>query len=140
LTEALAAAREANLDLVEIVANSEPPVCRVMDYGKHRFAAGKRKQANKKKQKTIQLKEIKFRPVTDIGDFNVKLKKINNFLERGDKVKVSLRFKGREMQHRELGLDLLQRVLAQLPEHLVVEQEPKLEGKQLSMVVVYGKG
>ncbi len=136
---ALLAARSAKLDLVEIVPGSEPPVCKIMDYGKHQFEIGKRKQANKKRQKNIQLKEIKFRPVTDIGDFNVKLKKINAFLERGDKVKVSLRFKGREMQHRELGLDLLQRVLAELPEHLVVEQAPKLEGRQLTMIVVYGK-
>ena len=139
LAEALATAQTAKLDLVEIVAISEPPVCRVMDYGKHVFEAGKRKQANKKKQRVTQLKEIKFRPVTDIGDFNIKVARIIKFLERGDKVKVSLRFKGREMQHRELGLDLLERVLAQLPEKLVVEQAPKLEGKQLSMVIVYGK-
>ena len=139
ISEALAAAKAAKLDLVEIVPTSEPPVCRVMDYGKHQFEAGKRKQANKKKQKTIQLKEIKFRPVTDIGDFTVKVKKIIAFLDRGDKVKVSLRFRGREMQHRELGLDLLQRVLDELPEQLIIEQEPKLEGRQLTMVVVYGK-
>jgi translation initiation factor IF-3 len=140
LSKALEVAQAEKLDLVEIVPNSEPPVCRIMDYGRHVFESGKRKQANKKKQRVIQLKEIKFRPVTDIGDFNIKVAKIIKFLERGDKVKVSLRFKGREMQHRELGLGLLERVVAELPEQLVVEQAPKLEGKQLSMVVVYGKG
>jgi translation initiation factor IF-3 len=139
INDALAAAKSDKLDLVEIVPTSEPPVCRVMDYGKHQFEIGKRKQANKKKQKTVQLKEIKFTPVTDIGDFNVKVNKIIAFLERGDKVKVSLRFKGRQMQHRELGLDLLQRVLDKLPEQLVIEQAPKLEGRQLTMIVVYGK-
>ena len=130
---------EARLDLVEIAPNEAPPVCRIMDFGKHLFDANKRRAANKKKQKQTQVKEIKFRPVTDIGDYNVKLKKIIGFLERGDKVKISIRFRGREMQHRELGLDFLKRVEADLPENMVVEQDAKLEGRQLSMVVALGK-
>ena len=137
--EAMEKAQQARLDLVEIAPNESPPVCRIMDFGKHQFDASKRRAANKKKQKQTQVKEIKFRPVTDIGDYNVKLKKIIGFLERGDKVKISIRFRGREMQHRELGITFLQRVEADLPENLVVEQNAKLEGRQLSMVVALGK-
>jgi len=137
--DALSRANDLALDLVEIAPNEEPPVCRIMDYGKYHFARVKRRSANKKKQKQVQLKEVKFRPVTDIGDYNVKLKKITKFLERGDKVKISMRFRGREMQHRELGMEFLKRVEGDLPEGFVIEQEPKLEGRQLTMVVFMGK-
>lgn len=136
--EALDKAKEVKLDLVEISPNAEPPVCRIMDYGKYQFDQSKRKTAQKKKQKQTQVKEIKFRPTTDVGDFNIKLRKITTFLERGDKVKVSLRFRGREMQHRELSFELFERVKAALPEGFVVEQEPKLEGRQMTMVVAMG--
>ena len=110
-----------------------------MDYGKYRFEKGKKQAAQKKKQRRIQVKEVKFRPVTDIGDYQVKVRKITEFLERGDKVKISLRFRGREMQHRELGMGLLTRIRGDLPPGLVVEQEPKVEGKQMGMVVSLGK-
>ena len=137
--DAIKRAQEQKLDLVEISPMAKPPVCRIMDYGKYTFDLSKKKAAAKKKQKQVHVKEVKFRPATDVGDYNVKVRKIINFLERGDKVKVSLRFRGREMQHRELGLDLLQRVKADLPEGLVIEQEPKLEGRQMTMVVALGK-
>ena len=138
-SEALLKAKGLALDLVEIAPNEDPPVCRIMDYGKYHFARVKRRSANKKKQKQVQLKEVKFRPVTDIGDYNVKLKKITRFLERGDKVKISMRFRGREMQHRELGMEFLKRVEGDLPSGFIIEQEPKLEGRQLTMVVYMGK-
>ena len=138
-TDALRKAQIAGLDLVEISPTAKPPVCRIMDYGKYVFDQNKKMAAAKKKQKQVHVKEVKFRPGTDIGDYNVKVRKIISFLERGDKVKVSLRFRGREMQHRELGLELLQRVKGDLPEGLVVEQEPKLEGRQMTMVVAMGK-
>lgn len=135
IADALERAKVDSLDLVEIVPNQSPPVCRIMDYGKYMFENSKRRAAGKKKQKRVQVKEVKFRPVTDIGDYNVKVKKILRFLERGDKVKISMRFRGREMQHRELGMDFLARVRKDLPETITVEQEPKLEGRQLTMVV-----
>lgn len=138
IKEALFAAETANLDLVEISPNENPPVCRIMDFGKHLFETNKRRAARKKKQKQIQVKEIKFRPVTDIGDYQVKVKKINNFLERGDKVKISVRFRGREMQHRELALELINRIKNDLIAGFTVEQEPRLEGRQMSLVVVMG--
>lgn len=137
--DALAQAREAGMDLVEISPNASPPVCRIMDHGKYVFEQKKRKATQKKKAKKTQVKEVKFRPATDIGDFNVKLRKINAFLERGDKVKVSLRFRGREMQHKELGLELLGRVKAELLPGYVIEQAPKLEGRQMSMVISLAK-
>lgn len=137
--QALALADEAGLDLVEISPTAKPPVCRIMDFGKYQFEQSKRRAAQKKKQRLIHLKEVKFRPATDIGDYQVKLRKIIAFLERGDKVKVSLRFRGREMQHRELGLELLDRVKRDLG-NIVVEQEPRLEGRQMTMVVMKGKG
>ena len=133
--EALDLASRAGLDLVEIVPNQSPPVCRIMDFGKHQFSQSKQRASNKKKQKKVQVKEIKFRPVTDIGDYNVKLKKIVQFLEKGNKVKISMRFRGREMQHRDLGMEFLNRVTADLPEGLVIEQRPTLEGRQLTMLV-----
>lgn len=135
IEDALAQAKAKSLDLVEISPNAEPPVCRIMDYGKYLFDLSKKRASQKKNQKQVQVKEVKFRPVTDIGDYNVKMKKISGFLERGDRVKVSLRFRGREMQHKELGMEFLSRVKADLPENAVVEQEPKLEGRQITMLV-----
>jgi translation initiation factor IF-3 len=128
-------AKEASLDLVEISPNAEPPVCRVMDYGKYRFEESKKLQTAKKKQKQTQVKEIKFRPGTDIGDYKIKLRKLVSFLEEGDRTKVTLRFRGREMAHQELGLELLQRVKADLEEYGTVEQEPKMEGRLMVMVL-----
>ena len=128
-------AEEANLDLVQIAADAEPIVCKIMDYGKHVFEAKKQKAAAKKKQKQIQVKEIKFRPGTDIGDYQVKLRNLIRFLEGGDKAKVTLRYRGREMAHQELGMELLKRVENDLVEYGVVEQYPKMEGRQLTMVL-----
>ena len=128
-------ADEANLDLVEISPQAEPPVCKVMDYGKYRFEEQKKRQAARKKQKQIQVKEIKFRPGTDVGDYNVKLRNLIRFLTEGDKVTVTLRFRGREMAHQELGRDLLQRVENDLAEYGTVEQYPKMEGRQMVMVL-----
>ena len=135
LVEARGVAAEAGLDLVEISPQAEPPVCKVMDYGKFRFEEQKKRQASRKKQKQIQVKEIKFRPGTDIGDYNVKLRNLTRFLTDGDKVKVTLRFRGREMAHQELGRDLLKRVEADLVELGTVEQYPKMEGRQMVMVL-----
>ena len=133
--DALTEAKSQNLDLVEIVPNAEPPVCRIMDYGKFRFESSKQKGAAKKKQKKTQLKEIKMRPGTDIGDYNIKLKKLIQFLEDGDKTKVTIRFRGREMAHRELGMEMLKRVEKDLEEIGTVEQYPKMEGRQMIMVL-----
>lgn len=138
-SEALNLADEANLDLVEIVPNSEPPVCRIMDFGKFLFDLNKKKHAAKKKQKQIQIKEVKFRPGTEDGDYQVKLRNIIRFLSHGDKVKVTLRFRGREMAHQELGLKMLERIEADLEEHGIVEQTPKLEGRQMVMVIASKK-
>ena len=139
LATAMAKAKEEGLDLVEISPNVNPPVCRIMDHGKYRFDRSKKKSAQKKKQKNVQVKEVKFRPVTDVGDYKVKVKKITAFLERGDKVKVTLRFRGREMQHKSLGMELFDRIKQDLPEGLVVEQEPAQEGRQMIMVVSLAK-
>ena len=135
IEEARSISGEANLDLVEISPNAEPPVCRIMDYGKFRFEESKKLQTAKKKQKQTQVKEIKFRPGTDVGDYNIKLRKLVSFLEEGDRTKVTLRFRGREMAHQELGLELLQRVKADLEEYGTVEQEPKMEGRLMVMVL-----
>jgi translation initiation factor IF-3 len=135
LEEALSKAEEAGLELVEISPNAEPPVCRIMDYGKYQYEASKALHAAKKKQKQIQVKEVKFRPGTDIGDYKVKLRNLIRFLENGDKAKVTMRFRGREMAHQELGLDMLKRVEADLQDYAVVEQFPKLEGRQMVMVL-----
>ena len=135
IQEALAAAEEASLDLVEISPDAEPPVCRVMDYGKHIFEKKKQQAAARKNQKQIQIKEIKFRPGTEEGDYKVKLRNLIKFLSEGDKAKVSLRFRGREMAHQELGMELLKRVEADLAEYGTVEQHPKMEGRQLMMVL-----
>jgi translation initiation factor IF-3 len=134
LREALAAAEAATMDLV-LIADSEPPVCKVMDYGKHIFEAKKQKNAQKKKQKRTQVKEMKFRPGTEEGDYQVKLRNLVRFLEQGDKAKVTLRFRGREMAHQEIGMELLKRVEADLAELGAVEQFPKMEGRQLTMVI-----
>lgn len=128
-------AREEGLDLVEVSPNADPPVCRIMDYGKFKFEANKKQQAAKKKRKQTQVKEIKFRPRTEIGDYQVKLRNLMRFLEQGDKTKVTLRFRGREFVHRELGFELLQRVEKDLEEYAIVEQRPKMEGRQMVMVL-----
>jgi len=135
LEEAQQAASEADLDLVEIVPNAAPPVCRIMDYGKFLFEENKKRHAAKKKQKQVQVKEVKFRPGTDIGDYQVKLRNLTRFLNNGDRVKVTLRFRGREMAHQELGLKLLQRVEEDLKEIGNVEQRPRMEGRLMVMVV-----
>ncbi|MGW8247914.1 MAG: translation initiation factor IF-3 [Acidiferrobacterales bacterium] len=135
IEEALEKAADEGLDLVEISPNVSPPVCRVMDFGKFLYEEAKRKQAAKKKQKQIHVKEVKFRPGTEVGDYNVKLRNLIKFLENGDKTKVTMRFRGREMAHREIGLELLKRVEADLVEYGTVEQEPKLEGRQMVMVL-----
>lgn len=134
LDEALRSAGEASLDLVEIVPHAEPPVCRVMDYGKFRFEQNKQTQVARKKQKQIQVKEIKFRPGTEEGDYQVKMRKLVTFLNGGDKAKVTIRFRGREMAHQDRGVQLLSRIESELSEHAMVEQRPKLEGRQMVMV------
>jgi translation initiation factor IF-3 len=137
--EALTLADKAELDLVEIVPTSEPPVCRIMDFGKFLFDQNKKKHAAKRKQKQIQIKEIKFRPGTEEGDYQVKLRNIIRFLNHGDKVKITLRFRGREMAHQELGLKMLERIEQDLGEFGTVEQTPKLEGRQMVMVIASKK-
>lgn len=133
--EALKVAEEAGLDLVEVVPNADPPVCRVMDYGKFRFELSKKAQESRKKQKQAQLKEIKFRPNTDDNDYRIKLRKLKEFIEEGDKVKVTLRFRGREMAHQDIGLRLLERVEGDTAEETTVEQRPRLEGRQMVMML-----
>ena len=128
-------AKNKEMDVVEVSPNTTPPVCRIMDYGKYIFEQKKKTQGSKKKQKIIHVKEIKFRPLIEDGDYNVKLGKIINFLEQGDKVKVSLRFRGREMRHTELGEHLLNRVCGDIKDVGLIEQEAEFEGRQLIMVV-----
>lgn len=135
IEEARAEAAEAKLDLVLIAPDAEPPVCKIMDYGKHVFDIKKQKAASKKKQRKTQIKEIKFRPGTEEGDYQVKLRNLIRFLEDGDKAKVSLRFRGRELAHQHLGLELVQRIAKDLEEYGTVEQEPKMEGRQIVMVL-----
>lgn len=135
IQQARAVAQEASLDLVLIVPDAEPPVCKVMDYGKHVFDAKKQQAAQRKKQKQIQIKEIKFRPGTEEGDYQVKLRNLMRFLESGDKAKVTLRYRGREMAHQEIGMELLKRVEADLVDYGTVEQFPKMEGRQMTMVL-----
>ena len=136
ITEALSIAAEADLDLVEVSPEAKPPVCRIMDYGKFLFEENKKKQAARKKQKQVQVKEIKFRPGTEEGDYQVKLRNLTRFLNDGDRTKVTMRFRGREMAHQELGLKLLKRVEADLADIGTVEQFPKMEGRQMVMVIV----
>lgn len=133
--EALAAAEEAKMDLVLMAADASPAVCKIMDYGKHVFELKKQKAAAKKKQKITQVKEIKFRPGTEEGDYQVKLRNLTRFLESGDKAKITVRFRGREMAHQEIGIELLKRLEADLAELGTVEQFPKMEGRQLHMVI-----
>lgn len=135
LEEARAAAAEAKLDLVLIAPDAEPVVCKIMDYGKHIFDLKKEKAANKKKQRRTQVKEIKFRPGTEVGDYQVKLRNLIRFLSDGDKAKVSLRFRGRELAHQHLGQELVERIRDDLADYGVVEQEPKMEGRQIVMVL-----
>ncbi len=135
IEDAQRAADEAELDLVEISPTADPPVCRIMDYGKFRFEEAKKAAEARKKQKQIQIKEVKFRPGTDEGDYQVKLRNLIRFLTEGDKTKVTLRFRGREMAHQDLGRKLLQRVEGDLIEYGVVEQFPKMEGRQMIMVL-----
>lgn len=135
IEEALAAAKAASLDLVAIATEAEPMVCKVMDYGKHLFELKKSKAAAKKKQKQQQIKEMKFRPGTEEGDYQVKLRNLIRFLENGDKAKVSLRFRGRELAHQELGMEMMQRIEKDLEDLGVVEQTPKMEGRQIVMVI-----
>lgn len=133
--DALRMAQEAGLDLVEIQPNAEPPVCRLMDFGKFRFEQQKKTAAAKKKQKQVEIKELKFRPVTDQGDYQIKMRNMRRFLAEGDRVKVVVRFRGREMAHTELGLAMTQRIEEDLREEATVEQRPKLEGRQMVMMI-----
>jgi len=135
LREALQIAESASLDLVEISPTAKPPVCRVMDYGKYLFEQSKKLAEAKKKQKQVQVKEIKFRPTTEDGDYQDKLRNLTKFLEHGDKVKITLRFRGREMAHQELGMRILERVMIDTADYAVVEQRAKREGRQLLMVL-----
>lgn len=135
LDEAKEAAREAKLDLVMIAPDADPPVCKIMDYGKHLFDIKKQKAANKKKQRKTTVKEVKFRPGTEEGDYQVKLRNLMRFLGDGDKAKVSLRFRGREMAHQHLGMELVNRIREDLVEYGTVEQHPKMEGRQIVMVL-----
>jgi translation initiation factor IF-3 len=128
-------ASDKSLDIVEISPNAKPPVCKLMDYGRYKFDQKKKLHQSKAKQTKVQIKEIKFRPGTDIGDYNVKLKHLTKFLEHGDKTKITIRFRGREMAHRELGLELLKRVEDDLSHLAGVESHPKLEGRQMTMVM-----
>lgn len=137
--EALRQAGELDVDLVEVVATAAPPVCRLMDYGKFKYQEQKKAHDAKAKQKVIEVKEIKFRPGTDDGDYNIKLRNIRRFLEEGDKCKITLRFRGREITHQELGLALLQRIRDELGDAILVESMPKLEGRQMIMMIAPGK-
>ena len=135
LDEAKQLAYAADLDLVEISPNADPPVCKIMNYGKYQFELNKKLQIAKKKQKQIQVKEIKFRPGTDEGDYQVKLRSLIKFLNDGDKTKITVRYRGRELAHREIGMDLLKRIEMDLEELATVEQFPKMEGRQMIMVM-----
>lgn len=137
--EALRMAGDADVDLVEISPTAVPPVCRLIDYGKFKYAEQKRAAEAKAKQKVIEVKEVKFRPGTDDGDYNIKLRNIRRFLDDGDKCKITLRFRGREITHQELGLALLARIRDELADSIIVEQFPKLEGRQMIMMIAPGK-
>jgi translation initiation factor IF-3 len=133
--EALRMAEEAELDLVEIQPNADPPVCRIMDFGKFKFEQQKKAHAAKRKQKQQEIKELKFRPTTDDGDYAIKVRNLRRFIAEGDKVKINIRFKGREMAHTELGLEMARRLETDLKEEVVIEQFPRLEGRQMVMMV-----
>jgi len=133
--EAIQYATESGMDLVEVSPTAEPPVCRVMDFGKYLFEINKKQQTARKKQKQIQVKEVKFRPTTDEGDYQIKLRNLTRFLTEGDKAKVTLRFRGRELLHQELGIEILERIKKDLLELAQIEQFPRLEGKQMVMIL-----
>ena len=135
LREGIELAKAVSLDLVEVSPNVDPPVCRIMDFGKYLFEQNKKAQTSKRKQKQVHIKEIKFRPGTDEGDYKIKLRKLTEFLEYGDKTKITLRFRGREMAHQDIGANLLARVRKDLEEYAVVEQMPQMEGRQMIMVM-----
>jgi translation initiation factor IF-3 len=139
MMEAMRQASELDLDVIEIVATATPPVVRIMDYGKFKYQEQKKEHEAKLKQTVIEIKEIKFRPGTDDGDYNIKLRNIRRFLEDGDKVKVTLRFRGREITHQELGMALLMRLKDELADSIIVESMPRLEGKQMVMMIAPGK-
>ena len=132
---ALALAEESGMDLVEIQPQADPPVCRIMDFGKFKFEAQKKANAAKKKQKQVEIKELKFRPVTDEGDYQIKMRNIRRFLEDGDKVKVNIRFRGREMSHQELGREMAARIETELGDDIIIESRPRLEGRQMVMMI-----
>ncbi len=133
--DALRQAEEVGLDLVEIQPNADPPVCRIMDFGKFKFEAQKKANAAKKKQKQVEIKELKFRPTTDVGDYQIKLRNLLRFLDEGDKVKVNIRFRGREMSHQELGYNLAKKIETDVGDQGVIEQFPRLEGRQMVMMI-----
>jgi translation initiation factor IF-3 len=133
--EALAKAQDAGLDLVEIQPNGDPPVCRIMDFGKFKFDAQKKAHAAKKKQKQVEIKELKFRPTTDVGDYTIKLRNLRRFLEEGDKVKITIRFRGLEMAHQELGRAMVDKISADIAEEAVIEQYPRMEGRLMVMMI-----
>ena len=133
--EALAKAEDEGLDLVEIQPNAEPPVCKIMDFGKFKFEMQKKANEAKKKTKQVEIKEVKFRPVTDEGDYQIKLRKMREFLLEGDKIKVNIRFRGREMSHQELGREMAARIETDLGEDIVIESRPRLEGRQMVMMI-----
>ena len=139
LSEALRLAGEADVDLVEVVAAANPPVCRLIEYGKFKYHEQKKAAEAKSKQKIVEVKEIKFRPGTDDGDYNIKMRNIKRFLDEGDKCKITLRFRGREITHQELGLALLNRIRDELADMITVEQFPKLEGRQMIMMIAPGR-
>lgn len=139
LQEALRMAGELDVDLVEIAATAVPPVCRLMDYGKFKYQEQKKAAEAKAKQTVIEIKEVKFRPGTDDGDYNIKMRNIRRFLDDGDKCKITLRFRGREITHQDLGLALLNRIRDELADSIVVEQFPKLEGRQMIMMIAPGR-
>lgn len=132
---ALALAEESGMDLVEIQPQADPPVCRIMDFGKFKFEAQKKANAAKKTQKQVEIKELKFRPVTDEGDYQIKMRNIRRFLEEGDKVKINIRFRGREMSHQELGREMATRIETELGDEIVIESRPRLEGRQMVMMI-----
>ena len=133
--EALEKAEEEGLDLVEIQPNADPPVCKIMDFGKFKFELQKKANEAKKKTKQVEIKEVKFRPVTDEGDYQIKLRNMRRFLEEGDKVKVNIRFRGREMSHQELGREMATRIETELGDDIVIESRPRLEGRQMVMMI-----
>lgn len=134
-TEAIRSAKDVGLDLVEVSPNAEPPVCKILDFGKYKYEQQKKAQEARKKQKTIDVKEVKIRPGIEEHDFQVKMRNVHRFLEKGDKVKISMRFRGREMAHQDIGLKVLERMKEEVLEKSKIEQEPKLEGRQMIMIL-----